>query len=378
MYRNIDAISSAGSVASVTSHRPVGSNAGLLTLRSGIRLAWQARGNPDGEAWLVIHGGPGTGGNAGLWQALDPASQRAFMPDQRGSGRSRPRGAAAAQTAATLVSELEALRRHLGVERWSLLAGSWGTVLALLYAATYTDRVDRLVLRGAFALTRRELDNVLVPSCRPGKTLRPGGDIRDAGPVPQARSTVQALSRIGRLLQSATPAVASLRALRGWGLREQVLALQGMRRSLRHARTTGAAHARAVAHEVTGLQRRWRRAQAQSDRPQRLRSDRAAWQKFRVQAAVLHGRAGVRPGDLDRALIRLARHGVPVHWVHGAFDAVCPPANSRRWAALGARRGGPVQLDITPAGHLGHEPATLAALRKAVRSSAPRAGSGRA
>ncbi len=378
MYRNIDAISSAGSVASVTSHRPVGSNAGLLTLRSGIRLAWQARGNPDGEAWLVIHGGPGTGGNAGLWQALDPASQRAFMPDQRGSGRSRPRGAAAAQTAATLVSELEALRRHLGVERWSLLAGSWGTVLALLYAATYTDRVDRLVLRGAFALTRRELDNVLVPSCRPGKTLRPGGDIRDAGPVPQARSTVQALSRIGRLLQSATPSVASLRALRGWGLREQVLALQGMRRSLRHARTTGAAHARAVAREVAGLQRRWRRAQAQSDRPQRLRSDRAAWQKFRVQAAVLHGRAGVRPGDLDRALIRLARHGVPVHWVHGAFDAVCPPANSRRWAALGARRGGPVQLDITPAGHLGHEPATLAALRKAVRSSAPRAGSGRA
>lgn len=378
MYRNIDATSSAGSVASVTSHPPVGLNAGLLTLRSGVRLAWQARGNPDGEAWLVIHGGPGTGGNAGLWQALDPASQRAFMPDQKGSGRSRPRGAAAAQTAATLVSELEALRRHLGVERWSLLAGSWGTVLALLYAATYTDRVDRLVLRGAFALTRRELDNVLVPSWRPGKTLRPGGDSRDAGPVPAARSTVQALSRIGRLLQSATPAVASLRALRGWGLREQVLALQGMRRSLRHARATGAAHARAVAREVAGLQRRWRRAQALSDRPQRRRSDRAAWQKFRVQAAVLHGRAGVRPGDLDRALIRLARHGVPVHWVHGAFDAVCPPANSRRWAALGARLGGPVQLDITPAGHLGHEPATLAALRKAVRSSASRAGSGRA
>ena len=72
MYRNIDATSSARPVASVTSHPPVGLNAGQLTLRSGVRLAWRVRGNPEGEAWLVIHGGPGTGGNPGLWQAIDP------------------------------------------------------------------------------------------------------------------------------------------------------------------------------------------------------------------------------------------------------------------------------------------------------------------
>lgn len=364
MYRNIDATSSGVSVASVTSHSAVGLKAGSLSLRGGVRLAWKVRGNPDGEAWLVVHGGPGTGGNAGLWQALDPASQRAFMPDQRGAGASRPRGLVRAQTAATLVSELETLRRHLGVERWSVLAGSWGTVLALLYAATYIDRVERLVLRGAFALTRRELDNVFAPPPPPGKTLRPG---HNAGPLPQACSTVQVLSHLGRLLQSATPAVASLRALRAWGLREQVLALHGMRRSLRHARAQRLALAPAMAREVAGLQRRWRRAQATWARPQRLRSDRAAWQKFRVQAAVLRGRAGVRPGALDRAVIRLAREGVPVHWVHGAFDAVCRPDSSRRWAALGRRHGGPVQLQLTLAGHLGHEPATLAALRTAVR-----------
>ncbi len=364
MYRNIDATSSAPQVASVTSHPLVGLNPRSLPLRRGGRMAWKVRGNPEGGAWLVIHGGPGTGGNAGLWQAIDPATQRAFMPDQRGSGESRPRGATAAQTAATLVSELEALRERLGVQRWSVLAGSWGTVLALLYAATYTDRVERLVLRGAFALTRRELDNVFIPHRRPGKTPR---SPHNAAPVPQAVSTVQALSHLSRLLQSATPSVASLRALRRWGLREQALAWQGMRRSLLQARRDRAAHAPAVARELAGLQRRWRRATAQLDRPQRSRSDRAAWQKFRVQTAVLQGRAGVRPAALDRAVVRLAQHGVPVAWVHGAFDAVCPPGNSRHWAALGARHGGQVQLHLTMAGHLGHEPATRAALQRVVR-----------
>lgn len=364
MYRNIDATSSGALVACVTPDPAVGLNPGPLGLRRGGQMAWKARGNPQGEAWLVIHGGPGTGGNASLWQAVDPATQRAFMPDQRGSGASRPGGSNLAQTAATLVSDLEALRRHLGVERWSVLAGSWGTVLALLYAATYTDRVDRLVLRGAFALTRRELDNVLIPHRRPGKTPSPR---HNAAPVPQAASTGQALSRLTRLLQSATPSVASLRAVRRWGLREQALAWQGMRRSLLHARRDRAAHAPAVARELAGLHRRWRRAQAVLERPQHQRSDRAAWQKFRVQAAVLQGRAGVRPASLDRAVMHLARHGVPVTWVHGAFDAVCPPGNSRRWAALGARQGGAVALHITAAGHLGHEPATRAALQRVVR-----------
>lgn len=364
MYRNIDATSSVAPVASVTPRQPVGLNPGSMRLRRGGRMAWNVRGNPQGEVWLVIHGGPGTGGNAGLWQAIDPTSQRAFMPDQRGSGASRPRGQVVAQTAATLVAELEDLRRHLGVERWSVLAGSWGTVPALLYAATYTDRVQRLVLRGAFALTRRELDNVLVPHRRPGKTPSRRGI---AAPVPQATSTAQALSRLTRLLQSATPSVASLRALRRWGLREQALAWQGMRRSLLHARSQRAAHAPAVARELAGLHRRWRRAQAAVERPQRQRSDRAAWQKFRVQTAVLQGRAGVRPATLDRAVVHLARHGVPVAWVHGRFDAVCPPDNSRRWAALGAQHGGAVELHITPAGHLGHEPATRAVLQRVVR-----------
>lgn len=376
MYRNIDATSSGVSVASVTPDPAVGLKAGVLRLRGAARMAWKARGNPDGEAWLVIHGGPGTGGNPGLWQALDGATQKAFMPDQRGSGASRPRGLIASQTAATLVSDLEALRRHLGVERWSVLAGSWGTVLALLYAATYTDRVDRLVLRGAFALSRRELDPVLVPGLRPGKTLRA---LRHAAPMPPAVSTPQALSRWMRLLQSATPPVASLRA---WGLREQVLALAGMRRSLRHWRLlalqtpgTGPEATRMacqVARDVAALQRRWRRALARSRQPRRQRTDRAAWQKFRVQAAVLKGRAGVRPGALDKAVVRLAQQGVPVHWVHGAFDAVCPADNSRRWAAIGMRHGGPVQLHITLAGHLGHEAATLAALRAAARAGVHR------
>lgn len=83
----------------------------------------------------------------------------------------------------------------------------------------------------------------------------------------------------------------------------------------------------------------------------------------------------MRPGTLDAAVLTLARHRVPVHWVHGQQDAVCPPARSRSWAALG-RALAPQQVVLAQpvGGHLGHEPGILNALRQAVRGSAGRGG----
>lgn len=326
----------------------------------GHRLAWREAGPPGGEPWLVLHGGPGSGGNPGLWAPLDRTRQRAVMPDQRGSGASRPRGATTAQTAATLVSDLEALRRHLGIERWSLLAGSWGTVLALCYAQAHPGRVERLVLRGAFALTRHEIANLLLPRPSLVKTL---GLSRADWPAAAGLTLPVVLRRLAQLLQSATPSVASLRAARTWGLLENAHALVGQRRASRHA-----PHDAGLRRLLGQTRRQLRRLRAGLRRTGRTRADRSARLKFRVQGAVLRRRAGLRPGALDRAVIALARQRMPVDWVHGAFDAVCPPANSARWAALGRAHGGPVRHTVTHAGHLAHEPATAQALRERVRA----------
>ncbi len=330
-----------------------------VKLPGGHALAWRERGPANAPAWLVLHGGPGSGGNPGLWAALDARRQRAVMPDQRGSGASTPRGSLRGQGVARHVADMEALRVHLGVARWPVLAGSWGTVLALAYAQAHPDRVAALVLRGAFALTRAEIANVLVPAPRWVKTLGGGA----ASLVLGSRLVLPAvLAQRVRLLQSGTVAVASLRACRAWGAMESVLAAHGQWRALRHAPGNAAAR-RAWAGTRRGL----RRALARASRPRADRRDRAAWGKFRIQARVLQRRAGLRAGALDRAVMAIARSGVAVHWLHGHFDAVCPPHNSRRWAAMGVTQGGAVRFTPVPAGHLAGEPAMAAALRQAVR-----------
>ena len=123
--------------------------------------------------------------------------------------------------------------------------------------------------------------------------------------------------------------------------------------------------------EWAGLQRQQRRALARLPQPGVRRSDRAARARYRVQAHYLLHRGFMRPGGLDRAVALLARERIPVDWVHGRFDAICPPANSARWAALGRRAGGPVVLHLPPSGHLGGEAAMLACLRACVRRSLP-------
>ena len=135
-----------------------------LAVGRGHRMAWREVGPVQGEPWLLLHGGPGSGSQPGQLAPLDLQRQRAIAPDQRGSGASRPRGGLPGNHTQALVADLEALRLHLGLERWSVLAGSWGTVLALAYAHQHPGRIERLVLRGAFALTRREVSGLLLPN----------------------------------------------------------------------------------------------------------------------------------------------------------------------------------------------------------------------
>ncbi len=115
-------------------------------------------GNPEGKPVIVVHGGPGAGINATMPRYHDPAAYRMVLFDQRGCGRSTPYAELEENTTWDLVSDMEAIRRHLGIERWQLFGGSWGSCLSLAYAETHPERVSELIVRGIFTLRRWEIE----------------------------------------------------------------------------------------------------------------------------------------------------------------------------------------------------------------------------
>jgi proline iminopeptidase len=327
------------------------------------RMAWREVGAPSGEPWLLLHGGPGSSCQPGMLRPFDLSCQRVVAPDQRGCGASLPQGRTAGNHTAALVADMERLREHLGLERWSVLAGSWGTVVALAYTLAHPQRVQRLVLRGAFALSRREVGGLLLPSSRVRQSLGWGA----LWPVFSGVVLPVALQRLTQLIQSGTPGVASLRAARGWGLLETASAARSQWRSLLHAALHAPRLAASIRCEWASLRKAAKRAVARLKKPGKTPVDRKAFAKFRIQAHYLRHRGFMRAGQLDGGVLQAVRCGVPVVWVHGRFDAICPPANSRRWAALGLTAGGDVKHVEPRSGHLGHEPDMLRALRHSVR-----------
>ena len=115
-------------------------------------------GNPKGLPALFVHGGPGGGCTPDNRRFFDPARYRIVLFDQRGCGRSGPHAELEHNTSADLVDDMERIRVLLGIERWLVFGGSWGSTLALLYAETHPQRVRALVLRGIFLATQAELD----------------------------------------------------------------------------------------------------------------------------------------------------------------------------------------------------------------------------
>lgn len=114
-------------------------------------------GNPHGKPCVILHGGPGGAINPTMRRFFDPAKWRMVLFDQRGCGKSRPNASLEDNTTWTLIEDIERLRVHLGVEKWCVFGGSWGSTLALAYAIKHPERVESLVLRGVFLLTAREL-----------------------------------------------------------------------------------------------------------------------------------------------------------------------------------------------------------------------------
>jgi proline iminopeptidase len=123
---------------------------GRLALDAVHTMYWEECGNPRGYPAVFLHGGPGGGIAPDHRRYFDPSFYRIVLYDQRGAGQSTPLGELRENTTAHLVADLERLRTHLGIERWLVFGGSWGSTLALAYAEAHPDRVLGLVLRGIF------------------------------------------------------------------------------------------------------------------------------------------------------------------------------------------------------------------------------------
>ena len=115
-------------------------------------------GNPEGRPVVFVHGGPGGGVEPKYRRFFDPAAYRIVLFDQRGCGKSTPHAELRDNTTWHLVSDMEAIRARLGIERWQVFGGSWGSTLGLAYAEAHPERVTELVLRGIFLLRKLEID----------------------------------------------------------------------------------------------------------------------------------------------------------------------------------------------------------------------------
>lgn len=131
---------------------------GRLRVSDLHEIYFEESGNPEGKPAVFVHGGPGGGTEAKQRRFFDPATYRIVLFDQRGCGKSTPHAELAGNTTWDLVADIERVREHLGIDRWQVFGGSWGSTLALAYAQTHPNKVTELVLRGIFMLRRWELE----------------------------------------------------------------------------------------------------------------------------------------------------------------------------------------------------------------------------
>lgn len=186
---------------------------GMLDVGDGHRVYWETCGNPRGKPAVVLHGGPGSGGTPGWRRFFNPSAYRIVLFDQRGCGRSTPSAATdlSANTTHHLLADIEALRRHLGIDRWLVFGGSWGTTLGLAYGQAYPERVSEMVLFSVTTTSRREVEWITRDMGRifPAEWER----FRDAVPEPMRDGDLA--DAYARLLADPDPAVRE-RAARQW------------------------------------------------------------------------------------------------------------------------------------------------------------------
>ncbi len=184
----------------------------------GHEIYVESIGRAGGVPAVYLHGGPGSGCQPDHRRLFDPERFHAVLFDQRGAGRSRPKGRRDANTLPHLIADMEAIREKFGFERWMIVGGSWGATLALAYAQAHPDRVTGIVLRATFLGTIREIENGflnVLPRFYPGLY----DDFISVLPEDERAQPIQAYFR--RILDP-DPDV-NIPAARAWGETERIL-----------------------------------------------------------------------------------------------------------------------------------------------------------
>ncbi len=307
---------------------------GMLDVGDGQTIYWEQCGNPDGKPVVFLHGGPGGTSGPSQRRFFDPERYRIVLLDQRGCGRSTPHAAEpeadlSANTTWHLVADVERLREHLGIERWQVFGGSWGSALALAYAETHPDRVTELVLRGIFMLRRFELDwfyNGPAGMVRPEwwrVFLQPLLDA-DGEAVSRLEGTSAGLDNIARyhdLLFDPDPAVHVPAGIAWTSWESATVNL-----------VTKEAHVREAA------------------------ADQHAVAFARIENHYFVNDGWFAPSQLLRDVGRI-RH-IPAVIVHGMYDMCCPVVNAYDLAAAWPE----ADLQVVLAGHSAFEPQIASAL----------------
>lgn len=301
-------------------------DSGWLDVGHGHRIHYEQCGNPDGQPALYLHGGPGSGCSPRQRRFFDPAHHRVVLFDQRGCGLSTPQGGLEHNHTDALVDDIEALRRHLGIARWLVFGGSWGSTLAAVWAARHRDACSGLILRGMFLAGRADIEWFFHGAAAMAPQAHAA--LMQALPARWRDRPVQWLDRVF----SSGDGARIDRAVEAWRNYEHALG--------NWPDTTPPA---APSAEEWPL----------------LRA------RYRVQSHYLAQRCFLGEAKVLDAVARL--HGLPVAIVHGSQDMVCRPQNA--WRAHCTLRGSRLAW-AQGAGHDPFHPASLALLRSALDTHA--------
>ena len=285
-------------------------------------------GNAKGLPVLFVHGGPGAGCEEYHRCFFDPNLYRIVLFDQRGSGRSTPHACLEKNTTQDLVADMEAIRVHLGIERWVLFGGSWGSTLSLVYAETHPERVLGLILRGIFLCRPWEIHWFYQEGAN---RVFPDHWQEFIAPIPEAERHDLLQAHYRRL--TGNDEVARMASAKAWSLWE------------------GRAATLLPNKHVVDF----------------FGSPPTALSLARIEAHYFAHHTFLKPDQILRQAHRL--NDIPGVIVHGRYDMVCPIQNAwdlhRAWPTA--------QLEIVPAaGHSASEPGTVHALVLATNDMALR------
>ena len=296
----------------------------MLPVGDGHEVYVESVGRADGIPAVYLHGGPGSGCQPDHRRLFDPERFHAVLFDQRGAGRSRPKGGREANTLAHLIADMEMIREKFSFPRWMVVGGSWGATLALAYAQAHPNRVSGIVLRATFLGMRSELEGAFVetlPRFYPDLS-------QDFLNVLPTQERAQPLEAYWRRILDPDPAVHGP-AARAWQGTESILS--------EHA-------------------------------PGRIRLDPAALGSTRLlpatpfmEAHYFQNDCFMRPRQLLQQAARLDQ--IPGLIVQGRYDLLCPPATSQTLHA--AWPGSEIRF-VEGAGHSLYDPGVRDAVMKAI------------